>query len=83
MGTTKNPTWRLSHRTQCKKVLLMKHSVENGVKKLLSPLPVTKGRGNWRVVEDLGSWVDGDSQMTLKWSEVPLSPATGQGPGLV
>lgn len=31
----------------------------------------------------LGSGVDGDSQMTSKWSEVPLSPATGQGPGLV
>lgn len=34
-------------------------------------------------MEDLGGEVDRDSQMTLRWSAVPLFPATGQGPGLV
>lgn len=47
-------------------------------------LPVTEGRGSQGGGGKSGGGGDGDSQMTLRWwSVVPLSPATGQGLGLV
>lgn len=62
----------------------MKHSVENGIRKLPRSAACDGVQGAaGGVVDDLGGEVDRDSQMTSRWSEVPLSPATGQGPGLV
>lgn len=52
----------------------MKHSVENGIRKLPSSAAYDRAETAKRLVS-IG--LDKDSQMTLRWSKVPLSSVTG------